>query len=215
MSAIKQIYYGVSCQPTDLDFAGELVAHFSFYPVWVLLFNSILSLVDSDFYFFLASNFLLTAVCGYAKIVSNRLGIARPAAYDHELCCTTEFAFPDPTFVATMAYTVVVIAGLYADHRTRNKLSVFRVVTLSGVVLLYCASTLLTNYFSVWQFAANLVLAVLISLLFIFVYRFTAAHLWLDAGDDTRRTMQRLGNLSGCSGQLFGTKKQSPTQTHK
>lgn len=210
---LEQIYYGVSCQPTDLDELGKLVAHFGFFPTWTLLFNSFLSLIDDDLYFFIASNSLLLLVYGYMHIVAQRLGVERPSAYDYELCSTTQYAFPDPTFVSTMAYTIVITIGLYFDARTRRQMSWLRILTLLGAVVLYCASTLLTGYFYLWQFVANSLLAALVAALFVFVYQFAAAHLWLDAGETARCTMHRLRTLSGYAGNLFTYRNQSATQT--
>jgi len=164
------ITFGVACVPDDASAVGVVLSSFMFYPFWLVVFNWLVSMIDARRYFFIASWIILTTGYYYMHSLARAIALERPANFDAALCNATRYAFPDPVFVTTMAYTLVVGVGLYRDH---HRFGWLNGTVAYSVPLLYTAATVYTGYLSAGQAAANFVVSVVTASIFMLVYQLT------------------------------------------
>lgn len=184
------ISFGFACVPDDAGAVEVLLAYYMFFPAWVAVFATLQALIDSRWYFGIASLMLHSLAFYYFHSLANVLEIERPPSYDFTVCRATRFAFPDPTFVSSVAYAVVIGIGLVRDRVTAGPLTT---LTLYSAPFLYAVACVVTHYFSLLQVLANLSVVALTSTVFLFTYQLFDPHgdhfFW--RGRDCKQQQQR------------------------
>lgn len=164
--------FGTSCYATGGDFEDtrKVLAYFQFLPVWIVVFHTTLVIYVHDF-FFLTSNAMTQFVVYYYLLgLSLAIRSERPASYDYALCKATQYAFPDPLFVATLCYCFTIGYGLFSRAATAALVANIYRVLFFAFPTLYVVGLVVNDYFFWWQVLANIALAGVISLLYVFLY---------------------------------------------
>lgn len=160
--------FGFACVPDEASVVELTLAYYMFFPAWIAVFATLQALIDSREYFGIASLMLHTLAFYYFQALANVLAIDRPASYDWTECRATRFAFPDPMFVSSLAYAIVVGVGLVRDRINGGLLTM---LTLYTAPVFYVAACIVTNYLAPLQALANLSVVALTSAVFLFTYQ--------------------------------------------
>ncbi len=160
--------FGFACVPDDASSVVVALAYYMFFPAWIAVFATLQALIDQRRYFGIAGLALHTISFVYFQALAHTLAVDRPAEYDWTTCRATRYAFPDPTFVSSLAYAIVVGIGLLRDRVHGGWLTT---LTLYSAPVLYVAACVATHYLSPLQAAANLSVVALTSMVFLFTYQ--------------------------------------------
>lgn len=164
--------FGKSCYTTGDEFESmrRVLAYFQFLPAWIVVFHMTLGIYLHDFFFVLANTLTQVIIYYYMFGMSDAVRSERPAEYDWELCGVPHYAVPDPLFVATISYCLVVGYGLFSPHSIGRRISLLYRVMFGAFPTLYVISQMINAYFFWWQLLINLFIAFLTSYLYVFIY---------------------------------------------
>jgi hypothetical protein len=205
---MKHVIFALSCCPSDADWFVDIVCQFGNAPSWLIVANTALLLFNRDLYFTVASNVMLFGMVYALEILTRIPKVPHPAPFDYMYCDAYEYAFPDPIYVTTIAYTVVVMFGFITNKRLYNYMT--PLVIIGGVVILfgYLAALLLSQYFDVGLLAANTVIALVIGSLFVAAYSVISRDLPQFLSPKTRKTIGNFTKYLGRGNETF-----SPDET--
>lgn len=164
------IHFGTCCVPLGATATQKTIASFGNFPAWVIVVNFAIGFFNRDFYFLVVSNVHFFVFYHYLKLLSEVLRIHHPHGFDHLLCKTNHYAFPDPTYVATMAFVFCVLAAFCVVPRLHQFMSKLFCTAATIVIICYCMSTIVSGYFDVFLLVCNTVLAAVLSTLNILAY---------------------------------------------
>lgn len=170
---VDVIHFGTTCVPHDNHhWFTHALALFSFYPQWLLVFNFAFISLRSDFFFFMSAKLTLVFWLVYLEALAHVLRFERASHYDHKLCHSSRFAFPDARFVTAITYSAMMLIGAYNDKRVCRPLLLKRsnLVIVTTLLLGYAASTIVTHYFTWELLAANTAVAICLALLGTFAF---------------------------------------------
>jgi hypothetical protein len=202
---LKHLIFGMCCCPRDADWFVEFVARFGNAPSWLIVANLSLSFFNRDLYFTVASNTILFVCVFFLDMLSRIFRVPHPEGFDYDFCDAFEFAFPDPIYVTTIAYVIIVTCGFWINKRLYAFVSRFMITGAVIVVFGYVASTLISRYFDVGLLIANSVIAIVIASLFISSYAVISRILPQFLSRKTRKSGAKLVNFLGRENETFAS----------
>lgn len=167
---LKPIHFGTCCVPEDASWMVNILAFFGNYPSWLIVANFALGTVNRDIYFLVASNVQLFLLAIYLDLIANLLRVRRPPWFDHELCESTKYAFPDPLFIPILSFSLTALFAFLQNAKLRQFLNPLTTVIVVVLLFGYLASTLVSGYFNALLLIANTVLAFVVTTLCILFY---------------------------------------------
>lgn len=111
-----------------------------------------MSFVKRDF-FLLSYGFLHTwIIYGFMAFLRDTMFASVRPFYVSE--CTTSYAVPDPWWVSTVSFSLLIILCA-VFYRRRTIARMFLLLTYTGAVMMYLISPVVVGYLSMYQFMAN------------------------------------------------------------
>lgn len=164
------VCYASACVPYDANWAIVYIASFMQLPQWLLAFSVIIGWFSGSWYFTFCSTLLLGVTRTILHHAASYIGVPHPASFDTQRCgAPAAFggAFPDASYVLTLAYSVSVIVGLMSVRKFRRHVTVWRILSVALLLAKYMLAQLVTSRQDAMLLVANTAVALFTALLFV------------------------------------------------
>lgn len=168
--ANRAIHLGTCCAPVDADWPTGVIAWFGHVPTLLFVANFALGFANHEIYFTVTSNLFLLCILNALWLISEALGVRRPAGFDAEQCRAPPYAFPDPIYVATLSFVLASLLAVALDRQLRTGAGRLAPTVIIGALVGYAMSTLVTHYFDLYLLVCNTVLAACLAAIHVAIY---------------------------------------------
>jgi hypothetical protein len=207
---LKTIHFGTCCVPEGVSWMTEFLAAFGNFPSWLIVANFALGAVNRDLYFLLASNIHLFVMAYFLALLSSIGRVRHPSGFEYKHCHATAYAFPDPVFVTSLSFFLTAVFPFFFDARLKKYMTQFTATIVIVLIFGYCASTLISGYFDVFLLAVNIILALVITTLYVLAYGFFVRNFRLMTSHSSRKVFYALGGLTGKDCEVLNNRCRKP-----